>query len=651
MAFSPPAVVAQDGADPQAAYTHKPALDGLRGVAVLAVLVYHGAQLTGSPLDVMPGGFLGVDLFMVLSGFLITTLLWREWNHTGAIRLAAFYGRRARRLLPALLLVLAAVAVAVLFYDFFRLDETQRGNFPGDAASSLLHVANWRFVFSGGSYFDQFAGPSPLRHLWSLAIEEQFYLLWPILLVGMLRLFRASRTAIMCVIGAGIAASAGLMAVLFAQGADISRIYYGTDTRSQALLVGALLAVVVSSWDEVALGRRWIQVAAWLSFALYLAMVLVVNDDANDYPWMYSGGFLLIAALGGFCVLGAAGVGKSAYRSMLSVGPLVFFGTISYGLYLWHWPVYVMLTTETTGYSGITLLALRVTISVGLAMASYVVVERPIRLGALRTSWGWGIGAVAGAAVVLLVASTVFVRPPDLMADVQLAAEDTQQLTGGVGPRVLVVGDSVAFSLIPGVRSAPSLSVRNGAIIGCGVVRGKVLSAGREIPVPNDCDVWPSVWQQAMSAFDPELSVMLIGAWEVLDHEVDGRVLRVGSDEYADYMLEELEATREVLTGQGAPMAILSIPCRDPDATEELRPERRESWRVPWVNSVLKQFADRHPDVTVIDLNGALCPNGEYTGELNGTPLFRDSVHFTTEGAGATWEWLEPRLLPLVGRG
>ena len=214
---------------------HQPALDGLRGVAVVAVLLYHGG------VSAAGGGFLGVDVFFALSGFLITSLLLAERASTGRIDLKAFWGRRARRLLPALLVVLVFVAVyAAVFARPGELDRIRQ-----DGLSTLLYLANWRMIFGGQSYFESFEAPSPLRHTWSLGIEEQWYLVWPLVVALVLAWWRgAGRRAlgVMCAVLA--AASAVAMAVLASGADDPSRAYYGTDARAQGLLLGALLAVV-----------------------------------------------------------------------------------------------------------------------------------------------------------------------------------------------------------------------------------------------------------------------------------------------------------------------------------------------------------------------------------------------------------------------
>src|SRR3954471_21397865 len=213
-----------------------PGLDGLRGIAVIAVLLFHGGVTWAK------GGFLGVDVFFVLSGFLITSLLLDERWKTGTVKLSRFWARRARRLLPALLILLAAMAAYATWVPM----QSPLGDLRRDVLATLAYVSNWHFIIDGGSYFARNAPPSPLRHTWSLAIEEQFYVLWPLLFIAVAR-GRHRLTKLAVLIGVGIAASIAAMAYLFHPGADSSRVYYGTDTRAHVILIGCGLAVLLSA--------------------------------------------------------------------------------------------------------------------------------------------------------------------------------------------------------------------------------------------------------------------------------------------------------------------------------------------------------------------------------------------------------------------
>ena len=387
---------------------HLPALSGLRGVAVIGVVAYH------LQLGWARGGYLGVDLFFVLSGFLITTLLLEEWVRAGRIDLAAFWGRRARRLLPALFLVVVALAAYLVVNGVWggpgANGLVDLPGVRGDAISTLLYVNNWHSIFVHQSYFAQFSTPSPLQHTWSLAIEEQFYLVWPLVLVVLLRYGRRVWRAA----GVGLAVGLGvlstiLMAVLFTPGADPSRVYYGTDTRLFDLMAGATIAFVAAARAQPnARARRTLHVAGPAAGVGLLAFwVFAGTSGGLPTNFMFEGGFLLCAALGGLVVADARLLEPGRLGRALGWGPLHFVGTISYGIYLWHWPVIVYLNGARTGLSTWPLDLLRVLVTLVLSSASYYLVERPIRLARLGgwVRW-WGAPLAGVLSAVLIVAAT-----------------------------------------------------------------------------------------------------------------------------------------------------------------------------------------------------------------------------------------------------
>jgi peptidoglycan/LPS O-acetylase OafA/YrhL len=348
---------------------YRPGVDGLRTVAVAAVLLYHG----GVPWT--PGGFLGVDIFLVISGYLITSLLLAERRSTGSIALPRFWLRRARRLLPASLLV---IAVCLLLGA--TVLRSQLGVLRGDGLASLLYVMNWHEVFSHRSYFEAFARPSLLRHFWSLSLEEQFYLIWPPVLLGVLAIARRGRI----VIGLAVAAMASvvLMAVLFDPHADPSRVYFGTDTRCVGLLVGALLAF---AWDPARLttavgpgAGNVLDAVGGAALALLLAVIWRTQEFS---PWLYRGGFAVVAVLTAIVI--AVLVHPAArLGAVLGWGPLRWLGLRSYGIYLWHWPVIALTRPDIDVHmSRWILVPLQAAAAVGLAALSYRFVEQPVRRG------------------------------------------------------------------------------------------------------------------------------------------------------------------------------------------------------------------------------------------------------------------------------
>ena len=360
---------------------HLPALDGLRALAILGVIAYHLG------LGWASGGYLGVDLFFVLSGFLITSLLLEEWRGAARIRLGAFWGRRARRLLPALFLVLIAVALYAVVNGRFSSPASggaaiDLSGLRGDALATFFYVANWHAIFSHQSYFTQFSTPSPLQHTWSLAIEEQFYLLWPLVILGLVtwspRRWRHIGLGL-CVVGA--LASATAMALLYHPGTDPSRIYYGTDTRAFDLLAGAAVAMLAAGRPQPGRRARSALHGAAPAAVAILAVFWARGGTAAGLPTsgMFRGEFLACAVLGAVVIADVRQLDPGLLGRLLSFGPLRWIGTVSYGLYLWHWPVFVYLDQARTGLSGVVLDLARVGLTFSVATASFYLVERPIR--------------------------------------------------------------------------------------------------------------------------------------------------------------------------------------------------------------------------------------------------------------------------------
>lgn len=352
-------------ASPSSPPRYWPALDGLRALAVLAVVAFHAGAAW------LPAGFLGVDVFFVISGFLITTLLLRESERGGAISLSDFWRRRAARLLPALLLMLAGVAAYLLLAAPDLLSR-----FLQDVRFALVFVTNWDFILRDVPYFAQWQ-PSLGTHLWSLAVEEQFYLIWPLAVVVALRLGGRRAVGILAVVLA--AASALLMGLLHVPFTDVSRVYFGTDTHAFGLAVGSGLAVLVRTRPQVlAASRTVLTLAGTASLAGILAAMALLHEWDG---FLYRGGYLGIAILTGLVVVIATTEENALVRS-LSWRPMRWLGRRSYGLYLWHWPL--LLLPAPAALAGTELpepvgLMLRLGLLLALAEFSFRVVEIPLR--------------------------------------------------------------------------------------------------------------------------------------------------------------------------------------------------------------------------------------------------------------------------------
>ena len=627
-----------------------PALDGIRAVAVGLVLAEHGG------IPGVSGGFLGVDIFFVLSGFLITSLLLDELGRNGRIDLADFWIRRARRLLPGLIAMVVAVVAA---RSFFSPEAT--ATLRNDAVAAFFWMANWAFVAQKTDYFSQGSPPSPLQHTWSLGVEEQYYLLWPLLVLAVAVLMGArARWAVFGLAALGVAGSAAAAIVM---APDVNRIYFGTDTRVQALLVGAAAAaLLVRDWSVLTAGgtlirtrwRRW--AACGLSIgglAALGALVHYATGSAREFRL----GLLVAVALATVLVVAPVALDPgSPVARALAWRPLVGLGAISYGIYLWHWPIFLALNGERTAWSGWSLFALRCAATIAVATASWWLLEQPVR------RWRPVIVPMlplAGATAATAAALTMLVLPvsskpndgpggPGVDSAALVSPEvpvEVRSPSGQLAPgtkRVAVFGDSVAWTMMRYLPPTPGLSLSNYTTIGCGIARGGPYRyAGETLPQKSECDDWPSRWSQRINHDRPDTVLLMIGRWEVVDRVNAGHWTHIGDDAYDAYLRGELQQALGILTSTGAHVIVTTEPYNRrgerPDGSlyPEDQPSRADHW-----NTLLRSVIGKRPDVTVLDLNNKLCPDGYYTNKVDGIKMRIDGVHPTPEAV----KWLAPWL-------
>jgi len=635
-----------------------PGLDGIRAFAVLAVILYHCG------IGWIPGGFYGVDAFFVLSGFLITALLVRESAATGRIALGGFWARRARRLLPALLLMLTAVSVIAAVRPAVLSTPT----LLSDELSTLLYVSNWHFAAGHVNYFTASAAPSPLLHTWTLGIEEQYYLLWPLVVMAVLgRRGQAWRSAaqrrrrlttLLVVALAGAGASAARMMLATPVHGDVTRSYYGTDTRAQALLLGAACAVALAL-----MGRRWqrdlgpLFVLAGLLGAAVIG--LVWTGLRYNAPFAFHGGFLVMAVAACAVTVSAACVEEGLLAGILSWGPLQWIGRISYGMYLWYWPTLLVLTGSRTHLEGAGLAAVRVWVTVALAAVSYHALELPIRrrrlaahLRPARAAAGVGTVALAG---VVAVAPTAVAATVHQHAPLPVTAP---AVVTGPPVRVMVVGDSMAGTLAMGLQQVAGhygAEIVNEGTPSCSVsAEGDYFIRGQVVP-----PLWPCIpgapqdlfaqWQRWLAQFDPDV-VVYLARGETFGVQLNGQWTDVGQPIDAAWVASRLQQAVSVLGSLGAKVVLLTTPAyasgEQPDGAPW--PEDRRD-RLDRVNAIIRDVAAHTPGVGFFDAGAMLSPGDTYTATLDSTPIrCNDGIHLQETGG----EYLGTKLLPyLVGLG
>lgn len=610
-----------------------PALDGLRALAVIGVIAFHD--------DRLPGGFLGVDLFFALSGFLITSLLLDEHSRTGQVDLVGFWGRRLRRLMPA---VIALLTVTVVAFRLFA-DTGEWIIARGDAPWAQFYVANWQLIAGGDGYWDAFAAPSAFEHLWSLAIEEQFYLVWPIVVLGLLR--RGGPPLVTGAAVTGALASVLAMIVIF-DGGDPTRVYMGTDTRAFSLLAGAALAAPSArrAAERLISASRLTTgvVVAGLAGGLVAMWVGVSGDD----DWLFRGGLpahsLASAALAALVVAGAPGARALAWR------PLTAIGRLSYSLYLWHWPVFVFCSPTRVSLDGWALTAVRLVATAALSVASYRLVEQPVRH---RARWAHGasgrraFGAVTAGAVALWVAIPVPATTNTVGDDALQAVIPTTDAMPTTSPTstpetstttvstttlpasttttspqfdrvaaqsLLWYGDSVAADIWPPLSAALTageIDAHSGAFGGVGLT----VRDGVPDPIGRIAGF--------LDEHDPDLLVMQLSLWDAYESPADQRA-----------GLESLVA----MTGErSVPLVLITIPVRSP--------EEADPGEAAFIARA-RDVASRHPErVMVLDIAEVFGDDFGLDIDGDGNPeRKRDGVHLCPTGALAVTFWLVKQL-------
>jgi peptidoglycan/LPS O-acetylase OafA/YrhL/lysophospholipase L1-like esterase len=654
---------------------YQPALDGLRALSVLAVILYHAG------IHWIPGGFIGVEVFFVVSGFLITSLMIDEQHVSGKVSLKQFWVRRARRLLPALFTMLITSLVAV---TFFAKDSAP--DFRQDVLPALGYFSNWwQIYFVDTPYFAANSLPM-LRHLWSLAVEEQWYVLWPIAFGFVLGNKRIPRWISAVVIG--LLAAGAMVGTALAFTVDdetrINFLYLSTITRSSGLLLGAALACVWHPWKKAVV--RFAKVRSGFADVLalgalatlgYISAVIHVADEQ-----LYKGGLAAATIASAVIIAVVVRSGKSLVKRALSFPLLVEIGRRSYGLYLWHWPIFVVTGARLSSIR----LASALTATVIINEFVYQFIETPARKGAignwlrqrrqlsamrrrLPVALTVVVAALVGVTSVQLSGiqardvsvdtgntDVVFVVPTTLPTTATTAVNTpvTSTTLAKLPRRVVIVGDSQAHSLAVNKPSGieNTFVITNGSIDGCGVYdRGVGIggTSGKFRRNFANCKGFETKWARSAAQAKADVALVVLGAWEVMDLQINSFLFKVNTVPADTIFKTQLQRGIDALRKQNVAVALLEVACMRPVESKggpvPPLPQRGDDTRTGHLNTLMREVAAPEND-GVYFVNGPKewCSVPKVANSLS----YRwDGVHVYKPGAKLILESIAPALLQI----
>jgi len=564
-----------------------------------------------------------------------------EREQRGRIDLGAFYARRVRRILPAAFVALTGIVL----FGALVAEPAQTMRLRGDGLSGLFYVANWWLIATGADYATHFGAPSPVQHFWSLAIEEQFYLVHPWIVLLGFGVAARSRRPLATLLAVLIVASWVWAAWLETTLVSNARLYYGTDTRVSELLVGALLAVLADPRmvPPTRTAQRAIGALGGVGLLVSAAFwYLAVPQD----PRLYRGG-LALYAVASAAVVAAATLPRSAVGTLFGVAPLRWLGRISYGAYLYHWPIYLWLDAARTGLDPWPLLALRLLVTLLFADLSCRLLEEPIRRG--RRLHGFSRLVVPAVASAAIVTGFVAVTAESSRPDFTIPAHDPTRSAGPV--RILVIGDSIAESLGQGLArwgtTTGAATVASATSRGCGIARGPYAGRRSRASIRDRirCDDWPMRWDAGLAS-RPQIVVVLTAGWDQSPRHLPQWTRARGLEDpiFDEWLQAEFTKASAMLTSRGAHVAWLTAPCilnvkgpkffADPAITLHFN------------QSILTPFAASNRErVTLVDLQALACPDGTFTDTLGTVENARpDGVHFSDAGA----DWIAARIGPQI---
>ncbi|RNI17293.1 acyltransferase family protein [Flexivirga caeni] len=643
-----------------AAVRRLPALDGIRGVLVIFLLAFHFG------VGRLQGAWLTLNVFFVLSGFLIVRMLVEERAQTGSVRIGAFYARRARRLFPALATLLAVIVV----YGLVFASSAVRASLKWDLFATMGYFMNWRLIAQSNQYFVQFAEPSMLQHTWSLSVEEQFYLVIPALLLLLMRVVTTRRALIAAFTGLAIV-SAGWMAVVGVATAQArSHVYYGTDTRAQSLLLGAALGVLTARFGagerRNPLPVKTVQLAGAAAFVVTLAGFLLA---APQTQLMVDGGMFVLSLAAVVWVWTAADARGGPLQRALAIPPLAALGRISYGAYLWHWPIGLWLGQLMPGGPVWLRVVLGFALTLGVATISYQRIERPIH----DRGWRAVVGSVprartlaAGVLAALLFGAVGVGRgamaagqpqPGNSARIVSLVPGQGQFVPPAKPYTVALYGDSVPDLLVQNFpqQDFPGVHAVALAVPGCDLLdQPYVNQAGGGTVSPNhaDCTQFKADTAQRLTAAHSQLLVIFPSILLGFPHRFGDRDLWWGDPRYSAAITARLNTIVAAARAAGSEPAIVTQTCRDSasgglgrfvDVAQAKDPAMLREFRTAdHVNSLIRSWGSQH-GVPVADLDAALCPGG-VPRQLPGLPVYGDDIHLSRQITPSVWAFLLAQL-------
>jgi peptidoglycan/LPS O-acetylase OafA/YrhL len=652
---------------------YEPSLDGIRAFSVIAVMLYH------ANIAWLPGGFLGVEVFFVVSGFLITSLLIEERESTRRIDLKQFWIRRARRLLPALVVMLAATAVCVAFYATDSAPDFRR-----DVLPSLGYFSNWWQIFAVDTPYFAASSLPVLRHLWSLAVEEQWYLIWPLLFVFVFgaKWMRPKISGALLLLCSGAIMFATALRFVQDDETRTNFLYLSTLTRSSGLLLGAAVAMLWRPWRKNSLPSWW---KSSLADALAVASIAVIGVLMATVhvadAWLYQGDLAVTTIASAVIIAVVMRPNGLFVKKFFSQELFVEIGRRSYGLYLWHWPIFVVAHARDSGNRLAVALALTVIINEFV----YQYVEIPTRQGALGnwlhnrqqlSAMHRRLPVLITAAVVASLgitgvkvvgieardlsidtstANVIFSVPTTVASASSLPAASTTSTTIAKLPRKLViVGDSQAHSLVVNKPSGieKTFVITNGSIDGCGIYDRGVGVGGTNGNFRRNfanCVGFEKKWAKSATTARADVALVVIGAWEVLDLKINGFTFAFNTSPADTMFRTQMKRGIDALRSTGATVALLEVACMRPVDSKggpvPALPQRGDDTRTSHLNDLLREIAAPEDDgVFFISGPKEWCSDPKISTSLS----YRwDGVHAYKPGAKLIFETIASSVLKL----